>query len=192
MIASLRGTVIHKDASGAVIECAGVGYGLAMSLSSLTRIGEEGSSAFVHVHTHLTQDALRLFGFADASERHAFEILIAISGVGPRLAIAILSFLSPSELAEAVENGDKGALVKVPGVGGKKAERLLVELKGRLIAVDGEGRPAKTTSVTEDLVSALVNLGFPPKDADHVARAVRDEHPDERDLATLVKASLRR
>ncbi len=192
MIASLNGTVVHKDATGAVIECGGVGYGVSMSLSSLTGLGEEGSNVQVLVYTHVTETSLRLFGFLTDNERRAFEVLIGITGVGPRLAIAVLSFLSPGELAQAVEDGDKGALVKVPGVGGKKAERLLVELKGKLLAKDDAGVPMRTSSVVEDLASALANLGFPPKDAETVARTVRDEHPDEQDLATLVKAALKR
>ncbi|MEO0811841.1 MAG: Holliday junction branch migration protein RuvA [Myxococcota bacterium] len=192
MIASLNGLIVHKDASGAVIECAGVGYGVAMSLSSLTTLGEEGANAKVLVHTHVTENSLKLFGFITDSERRAFEVLIAISGVGPRLAIAVLSFLSPGELAQAVEDGDKGALVKVPGVGGKKAERLLVELKGKLLITDAQGTPVRAGSVVEDLASARLNLGFPPKDAENVARAVRDDNPEESDLATLVKAALRR
>lgn len=192
MIASLNGTVIYKDASGAVIECGGVGYGVSMSLSSLTGLGEVGSTARVLIHTHVTETSLRLFGFMTDNERRAFEVLIGITGVGPRLAVAVLSFLSPGELAQAVEDGDKGMLVKVPGVGGKKAERLLVELKGKLLATDDAGLPVRATSVVEDLASALLNLGFPPKDAETVARSVRDENPDEPDLATLVKAALRR
>ena len=192
MIAALNGTVVHKDASGAVIECAGVGYGVTMSLSSLTGLGDEGSTAKILVHTHVTETSIRLYGFITANERRAFEVLIGITGVGPRVAIAVLSFLSPGELAQAVEDGDKGALVKVPGIGGKKAERLLVELKGKLLATDERGQPVRTSSIVEDLASALLNLGFPPKDAEAVARAIRDEHPDEDDLATLVTEALRR
>ncbi|MEM6533610.1 MAG: Holliday junction branch migration protein RuvA [Myxococcota bacterium] len=192
MIASLRGVIARKDAQGVVIDCAGVGYGLTMSLSSLTQLGEVGSEATVLVHTHLTQDSLRLYGFMGDAERRAFEVLIGINGVGPRLAVAVLSFLSPGELRRAVDDGDKGALVKVPGVGGKKAERLLVELKGRLLEVDASGVAAPATSLLDDLVSALANLGFPPKDAETTARTVRDSHPDETDLAVLVKAALRR
>ncbi|MEO1481111.1 MAG: Holliday junction branch migration protein RuvA [Myxococcota bacterium] len=192
MIASLRGTVARKDAQGIVIECAGVGYGLTMSLSSLTQLGDVGSSATVLVHTHLTQDSLRLYGFMGDAERRAFEVLIGINGVGPRLAVAVLSFLSPGELRRAVDDADKGALVKVPGVGGKKAERLLVELKGRLLDVDASGEGTAAPSVLDDLASALANLGFPPKDAETTARSVRDAHPDETDLAVLVKAALKR
>lgn len=192
MISSLRGTVVEKNAQSVVLECAGVGYGLTLSLSSLTKLGEPGSQATLKVHTHLTQDSLKLFGFVTDAERRTFEVLIAISGVGPRLAIALLSFLSPSELSRAVRDGDKAALVKVPGVGGKKAERLLVELKGRLLDVDDSGAEVAVPSVLDDLVSALGHLGFPPKEADQVGRAVRDAHPDETDLATLVKLALRK
>ncbi len=142
MIASLRGTLLTKTAEHAVIECAGVGYGVLMSLASLVKLGVEGGEVSVLVHTHLTQDSLRLFGFADAAEREVFEILISLSGVGPKLALAILSILTAGELSDAVARGDKGMLTRVPGVGAKKAERLLVDLKGRLDGVScgaGEG-----------------------------------------------------
>lgn len=194
MIASLRGRLVEKTTDGAVIECGGVGYGVAMSLASLTRLGAEGSEVRVLVHTHLSQDALRLYGFADAAEREVFEVLIGTSGVGPRLALAILSVFTPGELADAVANGDRGMLVRVPGVGNKKAERLLVELKGRLDHVTLAAAPARAAGRPEllaDLTSALANLGFVPKDADRLARGALDASPQERDLATLVRAALR-
>lgn len=192
MIASLRGKLVHKDADGAIVECAGVGYGVSMSLASLMRLGPEGQDVHVLVHTHLTQDALRLFGFADAAERETFMSLIGTTGVGPKLALAILSTLTPSELSDAVLMADKGALTRIPGVGAKKAERLLVELKDRL------PKTAPTHSVlggrnalVADLVSALENLGFAPQVADKAARDALEAHPDEQELATLVRSALR-
>lgn len=193
MIASLRGKLLDKSAAGLIVECGGVGYGLAASLATLSRLGAEGSEVFLWVHTHASQDSLRLYGFGERSERRAFEVLIGTSGVGPRLAIAILSFLTPGELSVAVETADKGMLVRVPGVGAKKAARLLVELKGRLDPAEvGTGTAAAPASdVSGDLVSALVNLGFAPKDADKVAAKVVDANAEETDLATLVREALR-
>jgi Holliday junction DNA helicase RuvA len=193
MIASLRGKLMAKTAEHAVIECAGVGYGVFMSLASLVKLGAEGADVHVLVHTHLTQDSLRLFGFADAAEREVFEILISLSGVGPKLALAILSILSAGELSDAVARGDKGMLTRVPGVGAKKAERLLVDLKGRLDGVTAApSKPgAPRTTIFDDLVSALVNLGFQPKDAEKSARGIVEQRPDERDLTVLVRDALR-
>lgn len=190
MIVSLRGRLAHKDATGAVLECGGVGYGLAMSLASLSRLGKVGSEAEVLVHTHLSQDALRLYGFADAAERDTFEVLIATSGIGPKLALAILSTVSPVELADIVGRGDRASLMRIPGVGGKKAERLLLELKGRLPEPAAGGAPLRTSLLT-DVVSALANLGFAGDVAERAARAALDASPEETEIATLVRAALR-
>ena len=193
LITSLRGRLLSKDTQGASVECGGVGYGVAMSLASLTKLGAVGSEVFVLVHTHLTQDALRLFGFMEANERLAFEVLLGTTGVGPRLALAILSTLTPPELADIVQRGDKASLTRIPGVGGKKAERLLVELRDRL------PEPIQLASLSsslagalrEDLQSALLNLGFAPPLAERAARYALEKHPQETDLATLVREALR-
>jgi Holliday junction DNA helicase RuvA len=193
VIASLRGKLLAKNAELAVIECAGVGYGVFMAVGALAKLGQVGNEVQILVHTHLTHDALRLFGFSDESEKHVFEILISTSGVGPKLALAILSILSPDELAGAVATADKSILTRVPGVGAKKAERLLVDLKGRLddVAI-GPMRPQiPRTSVLDDLVSALVNLGYQPKDADRAGKVIVQAHPEERDVTILVREALR-
>ncbi|MBN1960088.1 MAG: Holliday junction branch migration protein RuvA [Deltaproteobacteria bacterium] len=190
MIASLRGILISKNASSAVIECGGVGYFVAMSLTSLAKIGSEGSEVKVLVHTQLSQDALRLFGFYDAKERQIFEVLISINGVGPKLALALLSSLSPDELCSIVSRGDRLALTHVPGVGAKKADRLLLELKGKLpepVAM----LPSGNSTLHIDVQSALINLGFAPNIADKAARQALAENPDEVEIATLVRAALR-
>lgn len=191
MIASLRGQVVHKDAGSAVIECAGVGYGLALSLPTLSRLGDVGSEAFLFVHTHVTQDSLRLFGFGDVAERQVFELLLATAGVGPRLALAILSTLSPGELSDAVATSDKSSLTRIPGVGSKKAERLLVELKDRLKHVPQVAGRAPVTSLVADLESAMMNLGFALPIAEKAARLATEQMPGETDLAALVRVALR-
>jgi len=193
VIAHLRGRLITKDAQGAVIDCGGVGYGLRMSLSSLSRLGVEGDEVEVLVHTHVSQDALRLYGFLDTDERSTFEILIGTSGVGPRLALAILSTLSAAELFEVVAREDKATLKRIPGIGGKTAERLLVELKHRLdkVPVSGTATPAGRATVAGDLAAALASLGFKPAQADEVARQTLEAHPVETDLAVLVRMALR-
>lgn len=196
MIASLRGRLLSKTSASAVIECAGVGYGVSMAIGSLVKLGAEGSEVSVLVHTHLTQDALRLFGFIDAAEREVFEILISTSGVGPKLALAVLSILTPGELADAVSNADKGLLTRVPGIGGKKAERLLVDLKGRLDGIvsggsGAKGAPAPATAY-DDVLAALVSLGFQPKDAEKSAKTIVERMPNEKDVTVLVREALRR
>lgn len=191
MIASLKGRLLAKDTTGAVVEAGGVGYGVSMSLSSLARLGEAGDEVQLLVHTHLSQDALRLYGFADAAERAVFEILIATSGVGPRLALAILSTLCPAELQEVVARGDKGTLNRIPGVGPKKAERLLLELKDRLKGAAVPMRDAGDQALFADLVSALANLGFKEALAEQAAKQALDAHPGEGELTVLVREALR-
>ncbi|OGQ92020.1 MAG: Holliday junction DNA helicase RuvA [Deltaproteobacteria bacterium RIFOXYA12_FULL_58_15] len=195
MIASLRGILIYKDAQSAVVECGGVGYGLSMSATSLATLGGEGSEVSVVVHTHLTQDSLRLFGFVDRQERRIFEVLISISGVGPKLALAILSILNPGELGQVVAREDKATLVRIPGIGGKTAERLLVELKHRLPKIEATAssafRPATRSEIGSDLAAALVALGFKPTAAEDVAKSTLGAHLDEKDLAVLVRLALR-
>jgi holliday junction DNA helicase RuvA len=191
MIVALRGKLVSKDPRGAVIDCGGVGYGLSMSLQSIGKLGAEGSDVNVLVYTHLSQDALRLFGFADAAERETFEVLIGTTGVGPKLALAILSSITPSELSQAVSMQDKGALTRIPGVGAKKAERLLVELKDRLPQASVTLRTPGRGFLMTDLVSALENLGFAAQVAEKAGREALEAYPEEQELATLVRAALR-
>ena len=194
MIASLRGILLHKDAEGIVVDCGGVGYGVSMPLSCLTGLGEERSEVEVLIHTHVTQDALRLYGFSKELNRQVFVSLIGISGVGPRLALAILSMFSPQELGDIAERGDKGLMIKIPGVGAKKAAKLLLELKDRLPVMDrqqnvkaGDAAPP----LFDDLVSALVNLGFKEPIAEDAGRRALEAEPAQENIALLVKAALR-
>lgn len=191
MIASLRGRLVHKDATGVIVDCNGVGYGVAMSLSSLSRLGAEGSDVEMLVYTQLTQDALRLYGFVDDDERKTFSILIGTKGVGPRLGLAILSTMSPGELADVIGAGDKAMLTRIPGVGNKTAERLLLELKDRLTARDVRHASPTGAPAHGELVSALTNLGFKQGEADDVARLTLEAHPGETDTASLVRLALR-
>lgn len=188
MIASLRGRLARKGATDVVVDCGGVGYGVAMSLTALDRLGPEGSEVQLLVYTHVTAEILRLYGFLDATEKRFFEILIGISGVGPKLALALLSTLTTGELNEAVARADIKLLVRVPGVGRKTAERLVLELKDRLPKVDVE---TLATDLRGDLQSALADLGFGAAAADKATDAVLGEHPGVTDIAVLVRAALR-
>ncbi|MBJ81043.1 MAG: Holliday junction branch migration protein RuvA [Myxococcales bacterium] len=192
MIASLRGKLIHKDSEGIVLECAGVGYGLNLSMRDLVSLPSEGQEAFVWVHTHVSQDNLRLYGFIQRDELHIFEILLSVSGVGPRLALAILSELNAGELAHAVEHNSIDALTKISGVGKKTAQSLLLELKDKV----GKGSSALpvlsigSNQLEHDLVSALENLGFKISIAENAAKYAIDNMPGEENLSVLVKEAL--
>ena len=196
MIASLRGILIDKQADGAVIECGGVGYGVAMPVSSLVRMGKLGDEVQVLVETSLSQDALRLFGFLETSERDVFRVLVGINGVGPKLALAVLSVFSAEELCDIVSREDKPRLVKIPGVGGKKADRLLLELKDRLpkLMIQPEA-PGGVIEVSvgprDDLVDAMLALGFKSAVAEKAATTALERLPEEGDIATLVREALR-
>jgi len=193
MIASLRGTLLDKTAEQAVIECAGVGYQVFMSLSSLSQLGPVGNEVVVLVYTHVTSETHRLYGFLEPAERRTFEVLISITRVGPKLAIAVLSAMSPGELADAVARGDAAAISGIPGVGKKTADRLLLELRDKLRSTPTTtlGTAAKPSDTMGDLVSALVNLGFKDSVAERAASQAMAGANGEGDLATLVREALR-
>lgn len=166
MIAHLTGQLREKDARRVqrlVIDVHGVGYEVLAPLSTVYTLGEPGATVSLRIHTHVREDALQLFGFATALEQMLFERLIAVSGVGPKLALAILSGVEPSDLVRAISGNDLGRLTAIPGVGRKTAERLVVELRDRLAQELGGSPAAPVTAgaaVRDDLLSALANLGY--------------------------------
>jgi holliday junction DNA helicase RuvA len=195
MIGSLRGTLLDRWGTGEVlIEVAGVGYRVTVTPTTVVELGDPGAEVFVHVHHHLREDAQTLYGFLTRDERDCFEALLGAHGVGPGLALAILSVHGPSALAIVVADDDVDALCLVPGVGKKTAARLLIELKSRLsvpVLESTSGRaPTRTgpTSARSDVRDALSNLGYQP---DEVAAVVRDL-PDDGDVSDLLKAALQR
>ena len=146
-----------------IIDVAGVGYQAFIPVSTFYRLGEEGSEVSLRIHTHVREDALALYGFASAAEHGLFERLIDVAGVGPRLAVNILSGIEADDLVEALRSSDVARLVRIPGVGRKTAERLVVELKDKMpaAATAPASRPRPTGSTPkEDLLSALANLGY--------------------------------
>jgi Holliday junction DNA helicase RuvA len=159
MIAHLRGRVLEKHPTRVIVETAGVGYELHVPLSSFSAIGEPGSDVALRVHTHVREDAIQLFGFATALELSLFDRLIAVNGIGPRLALSLLSGIEPSDLVQAVATSDIARLVSIPGVGKKTAERIILELKDKLGGITSSGATT-ADSTRADLVSALVNLGY--------------------------------
>lgn len=166
MIAHLTGQLREKDlrrVQRLVIDVHGVGYEVLAPLSTVYTLGEAGATVSLRIHTHVREDVLQLFGFATALEQMLFERLIGVSGVGPKLALAILSGVEPSDLVRAIRGNDLGRLTAIPGVGRKTAERLVVELRDRLAQDVGESPAEPATAdavVRDDLLSALANLGY--------------------------------
>lgn len=168
MIAQIRGRLLRKDTQQAVVDVAGVGYGLTIPVSTFYRLGEPGMEVTLLTHTHVREDALALFGFLTAAEQTLFERLIAVAGVGPRLAIGILSGIETPDLVGALRSGDVARLTRIPGVGKKTAERLVVELKDKMAGLAGLAPTAEEPAAgpKEDLVSALLHLGYSRPEAE--------------------------
>jgi len=165
MIATLRGVLTEKNPSRLVVDVSGVGYEVSVPLSTFYALGELGAEVDLRIHTHVREDALSLFGFATQLEIDMFGRLIAISGVGPRLALAVLSGLEPPDLLRAIQDSDISRLQGIPGVGKKTAERISLELKDKLpsnVLLEGETRDFEngTEQVRGDVMSALLNLGY--------------------------------
>jgi len=165
MIGSLRGRLTDKRPSCLVVDVQGIGYEVQVPLSTFYGLGEVGSDVSLRVHTHVREDALALFGFSTRLELDLFERLIAISGVGPRLALAVLSGIEPPELVRAVRAGDVVRLTRIPGVGKKTAERIGLELKDRLpasldVETDTDEVGTTDSDFRDDVLSALLNLGY--------------------------------
>jgi len=177
LIAQLTGRILRKAPQAVVIDVAGVGYKASIPVSTFYRLGEEGSEVSLRIHTHVREDTLALFGFASAAEHDLFERLIDVAGVGPRLAVNILSGIEADDLVEALRSSDVARLVRVPGVGRKTAERLVVELKDKMPAAPAPGEPAAVPGTPkEDLLSALANLGYSRGEAERgVDRALRED-----------------
>src|SRR5437879_2979251 len=165
MIAFLRGLVIDKHPDRLIIDVHGVGYELHVPLSTYYNVGEEGAEVALRVHTHVREDALLLYGFLTALEQQVFERLIGISGIGPKLALAVLSGIEASELIGSVQRGDVARLTRIPGIGKKTAERMVLELKDRLsqfsiVPTASTEAASPHDRLKNDLISALVNLGY--------------------------------
>jgi Holliday junction DNA helicase RuvA len=160
MIGLLRGRLLEKRPNQVILDVGGVGYLVAVPLSTFAAMGELHAEVTLLIHTHVREDALALYGFLSAREKHLFELLLGASGVGPTLALKILSGMNVEELVPAIRTGDLARLTKIPGVGRKTAERMVVELKDKLEAVEAEKPAASPAGVEADVKSALINLGY--------------------------------
>ncbi|MCX6560912.1 MAG: Holliday junction branch migration protein RuvA [Candidatus Aminicenantes bacterium] len=178
MIAHLKGTLLRKEPHQVVVDCHGVGYAAGIPLSTFFKLGEEGSAIELLIHTHLTDTSLSLYGFGTAEEKDLFLKLIGISGIGPKLALAVLSGIGTDELAEAVRASDVARLSQVPGIGKKTALRIAMELADKLEKKESLLR-GKSAQEAEDLVSALLNLGFRRKEIERVVEETVRAHRDK-------------
>jgi Holliday junction DNA helicase RuvA len=193
MIARLSGILAEIVADGAVIDVAGVGYQVHCSGRTLDAIGPVGGDVLILTELQVREDAWTLFGFGSAVERDSFRALTSVQGVGGRLALAILSVLSPDDLARAVSQGDKAMIGRASGVGPKLAARIANELQGKLGVVGPTGgAPAPRAGAAADALSALANLGFRPAEASAAVNAAQDELGAEVGLDALVRLALRK
>ena len=193
MIAHLRGKLIHKQPGQAIVEAAGVGYDVAISVPTFTALPSVGAEAALHIHTQVSDDQIALFGFLDREEKRLFERLITVSAVGPRLAIKILSGLSVELTVQAIRAQDHAQLTRIPGVGKKLAERLVVELKNKLEDFAVAPTPAVVRgAAVEDVLSALVNLGYQRAAAEKaIEQAVSKDKSLTEDFDALFRGALK-
>ncbi len=160
MIAHLRGKLIAKHPNQAIVEAGGVGYDVVISIPTFSDLPAVGSEVALHIHTHVREDAIALFGFLRPEERRLFEKLLAVSGIGPKLAITILSGMPATEMVGAIRGGDVARLTRIPGIGKKTAERMVLELRDKLEEFGAAPAARAASAVEEDVLSALVNLGY--------------------------------
>lgn len=190
MIGSLRGTLTEKRPNQILLDVGGVGYQVQIPLSTFANLGALHGEATLLIHTHVREDQLALYGFLTAREKQCFELLISASGVGPSLALKILSGMGLEELIPAIRKGDLVQLVRIPGVGRKTAERIVVELRDKLAVVDvaETGKPATRSQLESDVASALVNLGY---DVRSVEKAVEKSRAQaDGNFEALLRAAL--
>jgi Holliday junction DNA helicase RuvA len=180
MIAALRGRLAAKQVPRLVVDVHGVGYDVQVPLSTWARLGEVGDEIALHIHTHVREDQIALFGFGSALEQQIFERLIGVSGIGPKVALAVLSGIQPADLVDAVQAGDPARLTAIPGIGRKTGERIVLELRDRLpAAVSATGEAVvPATGIRADLLSALVNLGYPRPTVEKIVGVVVKAQPD--------------
>jgi len=193
MIARLTGTLAEITAEGVIIDVGGVGYLVQASARTLDSLGPVGGDVVILTELQVREDAWTLFGFGSVHERDAFRALTSIQGVGGRVALAILSTLSPDELARAASTGDTAMIARANGVGPKLAARVANELKGKLgVTGLGGGAPLPRAGAAADAMSALANLGFKPADASAAVNAAQDELGPDAGLDALVRLALRK
>jgi len=193
LIARLEGALVEKKPEGVVLDVHGVGYEVRVPLSTFFELPDEGKTVRLQIHTHVREDALQLYGFGSELERVLFRLLIAASGVGPKLALGILSGLPVGRLLTALRAGDVVALTRIPGVGKKTAERLAIDLREKALALEAVSRSERAAAPEASAAaeSALVNLGYPRPHAERAVRRALELAPEGSSLETLIKEALR-
>jgi Holliday junction DNA helicase RuvA len=181
MIGMLRGTLVEKRPNQVLIDVSGVGYQVQIPLSTFAGLGALHQETTLLIHTHLREDVLSLYGFLTAREKQCFELLISASGVGPSLGLKILSGMGMDDLVPAIRKADLAQLVRIPGVGRKTAERIVLELRDKLAIIDvpGSGKPPSRSQVEADVASALVNLGYEARAVEKAVEKARSTHRAE-------------
>ena len=193
MIAFLRGRLLSKSPNRAIVECGGVGYDATISVATFTSLPPEGAEARLHIYTHVREDQIALFGFAEPDEKRLFERLLTISGIGPKLAITVLSGIDAARLVTAIRGNDHATLTRIPGIGKKTADRVVLELKDKLedMAVAPSAASARYGLAGDDALSALVNLGYARPIAQRAIETAIAKQPDAaEDFEVLFRAAM--
>ncbi|HNT91136.1 MAG TPA: Holliday junction branch migration protein RuvA [Smithellaceae bacterium] len=198
MIAMISGKIVYKGISHVVIDAQGVGYRVFIPLTTFYVLPENGHDVTLHIHTHVKQDGINLFGFYTIQERDIFELMLTVSGIGPKMSINILSGISVSELLNAISKGDLKKLISIPGLGKKTAERLILELKEKVIkrmiieeTPEGTDRQREKDIIKEDALSALVNLGYKNNIAQDALDKVMSELTTDLAMEQILKRTLK-
>jgi Holliday junction DNA helicase RuvA len=191
VIARIEGVLIEKTPEAVVLDVNGIGYEVRVPLSAFLELPDVGKTVSLRVHTYVREDALHLYGFRTEAERAGFRLLLGTSGVGPRLALALLSGIPVAKLVAAVRAGDVDALRGVPGVGNKTAQRIIVELRDKVDKLDVPETASPDDDVEAATVSALLNLGYPRSQAEKVVRAALERLGERPALEDLVREALR-
>lgn len=194
MIAHIRGTLAHKVPGEVIVDVGGVGYHVFIPLTVFYDLPDVGAQVSLHIHTHLREDALQLFGFQELQDKQVFLLLNSVAGIGPKLAVNILSGIPAAELTQAIKAGDQLRLISIPGVGKKLAERMIVELRDKFTALQaqaiGTAAPGHGSNLIQDAVSALVNLGYRQAEVEKIVRDTTQSGTPS--LEQVIKEVLRR
>jgi Holliday junction DNA helicase RuvA len=192
MIAHLRGTLLSKHPNQAVVEAGGVGYDVTISVPTFSDLPGSGSEVALHIHTHVREDQIALYGFLRPAEKLLFEKLITVSGIGPKLAITILSGMAADEMVNSIRGNDIARLTRIPGIGKKTAERMVLELRDKLPqpVTDSAPAPPALGAIEEDVISALVNLGYQRAAAEKVLDLVKKDQTKDGSFDALFRGAL--
>ncbi|MEA3470429.1 MAG: Holliday junction branch migration protein RuvA [Thermodesulfobacteriota bacterium] len=193
MIASIKGILSYKSTSHIIVDVQGIGYRIMVPLSTFYELPEIGQFVQMNIHTHVREDLINLFGFINPKEKEIFQLMVSISGIGPRLAINILSGISADDLTRAISAGNAGKLISVPGVGKKTAERMIVELKDRVVKLSAVETVSEALDepIKEDALSALINLGYKSTMAQKAVDEAFEKCEEEATLELLLTESLK-